>query len=80
LVKVYSTPTCPWCVKVKDYLKSLHVAYEDVNVAADIEAARAMVQRTNQRGVPVIEIGEAFIVGFDKAALDEELKKAGLTN
>ena len=38
-VKVYSTKTCPWCVKVKEYLDSLHVAFDEVDVSADREAA-----------------------------------------
>ncbi|PIT86096.1 MAG: NrdH-redoxin, partial [Candidatus Magasanikbacteria bacterium CG10_big_fil_rev_8_21_14_0_10_43_6] len=29
-VTVYSTPTCPFCHKAKDYLKEKGVAFEDV--------------------------------------------------
>ena len=77
-VTVYSTKTCPWCIKVKEYLDSLNVAYEPIDVGADKEAARDMVQKTGQRGVPVILVGETIIVGFDKNALDEALKEKGL--
>ena len=77
-VTVYSTKTCPWCVKVKEYLDSLNVAYESIDVGADREAAMAMVQKTGQRGVPVILVEETIIVGFDKHALDEALKERGL--
>jgi glutaredoxin-like YruB-family protein len=77
-VTVYSTKTCPWCIKVKEYLDSLSVAYETIDVGADKEAAREMVQKTGQRGVPVILVGETVIVGFDKNALDEALRGQGL--
>ena len=74
-VKVYSTPTCPWCVKLKDYLKSQNVDFENIDVSADREAAMDMVKKTGQMGVPVALIGEIYIVGFDKARIDEELAK-----
>ena len=53
-VKVYSTSSCPWCVKVKEFLDSLKVAYEDVNIGVDREAAQELVKRTRQMGVPVV--------------------------
>jgi glutaredoxin 3 len=74
-VKVYSTPTCPWCVKMKDYLKSQKVDFENVDVSADREAAMDMVKKTGQMGVPVALIGDVYIVGFDKARIDEELAR-----
>jgi glutaredoxin 3 len=74
-VKVYSTPTCPWCHKAKDYLKSKGVDFEDINVAEDREAADEMVEKSGQMGVPVIEIDGDVIVGFDQAKIDSALKK-----
>jgi glutaredoxin-like YruB-family protein len=76
-IKVYSTPTCPWCVKLKDYLKSRDVDFENIDVSADREAAMEMVKKTGQMGVPVAKIGDVYIVGFDQARIDEELKKLG---
>lgn len=77
-VKVYSTPTCPWCTKVKEYLESIGVEFENVDVSKDRDAAMAMVKKTRQMGVPVTEIGENFIIGFDKDSIDEALKEEGL--
>jgi len=74
-IKVYSTPTCPWCHKAKDYLKSKGVAFKDIDVSKDDKAAEEMFNRTGQLGVPVIIIGEKVIVGFDKDAIDIELMK-----
>jgi glutaredoxin-like YruB-family protein len=79
MIKVYSTKTCPWCTKAKDYLSSLKVDFESVDVSADRAAATRMVERTGQRGVPVIEFDEkTFIVGFDKPAIDEALRERKL--
>ena len=69
-VKVYSTPTCPWCTVAKKYLTSKNIAFEDVDVSRDREAAMEMVRKSGQRGVPVIEINGDIIIGFDQAAID----------
>ncbi|HLD02304.1 MAG TPA: glutaredoxin family protein [Candidatus Nanoarchaeia archaeon] len=73
-VKVYSTPQCPWCHKAKEWLTENKVKFKDYNVAEDMKAAKHMVEMTGQRGVPVIEIGEDVIVGFDEDALKKALK------
>lgn len=77
-VKVYSTPTCPWCTKVKEYFESIGVEFENVDVSKDRDAAMAMVKKTRQMGVPVTEIGENFIIGFDKDSIDKALKEEGI--
>lgn len=77
-VVVYSTNSCPWCVKAKEYLDSIQVKYDAVNVSEDRAAAEEIVQKTRQRGVPVIKVADRYIVGFDKSAIDSALKDAGL--
>ena len=77
-VIVYSTKTCPWCTKAKEYLDSINVKYDSVDVGVDREAANELVQKTRQRGVPVVKIGERYIVGFDKDAINSALKDEGL--
>ncbi len=77
-VKVYSTNTCPWCDKAKQYLSSLNVQFDVVDVAADRAAAMDMVKKTRQMGVPVVQIGEKYIVGFDQPKINDALKEAGL--
>lgn len=62
----------------KDYLTSLNVAYKDINVDEDHDAARAMVAKTGQAGIPVLEIGEAVVIGFDKPRIDSALKQYNL--
>jgi len=69
-VKVYSTPTCPWCTVAKKYLKSKSVAFEDIDVSKSMEAANEMVRKSGQRGVPVIDINGNIIVGFDQTTID----------
>ncbi len=72
-VKVYSTPTCPWCTRVKEFLKSNKVVFEDINVSGDQEASQAMIKASKQMGVPVIIADDIVIVGFDEERLREVL-------
>lgn len=72
-IKVYSTPTCPWCTVAKKYLSSKNVPFEDLDVSRNREAAMEMVQKSGQRGVPVIDINGKIIVGFDQATIDRLL-------
>ena len=70
---IYSTPTWPWCTKVKDYLDSKNVAYEDYNVGKDREKAIEMVNKSGQQGVPVLDIEGDIVVGFDQKKIDSLL-------
>lgn len=72
-IKVYSTPTCPYCKLVKEYLREQGATFEDIDVAADGEAAKEMVKISGQMGVPVIDIGGQVIVGWNRQALEEAL-------
>jgi len=72
-VKVYSTPTCPYCAKTKSFLKENNVPFEDVDVAQNRKAAKEMVEKSGQMSVPVIDIDGKMIIGFDKKAISKEL-------
>lgn len=73
-VTVYSTPTCPYCVNVKKFLKERSIVFEDIDVSSDTEKAREMAEKTGQMGVPVLDIEGTIIVGFDKEAIEKALK------
>ena len=73
-VKVYSTPTCPYCVQAKDFLKENKVEFEDIDVSQDPKAAQHIAEKSGQMGVPVIDIEGEMIVGFDKEKLKKLLK------
>ena len=72
-VKIYSTPTCPYCKLTKEYMKEKGIAFMDIDVAADPAAANEMVKKSGQMGVPVIDIDGNIIVGWNKSALEEAL-------
>ncbi len=75
-VTVYSTPTCPYCVLAKEYLSSKGVKYVDHDVSRDRPKAIEMIRKSEQTGVPVIDIGGEIIIGFDRQRIDEALARA----
>jgi len=74
-IKVYSTPTCPYCVKAKEYLKSKNIDFIDYDVSNDREKAMEMIELSGQRGVPVINIDGTIILGFDREKIDSLIGK-----
>jgi glutaredoxin 3 len=73
-IKVYATTTCPYCNMVAAWLTSKNVSFEKILVDQDQEAAREMVKKTGQMGVPVTEIAykdkkSEYVIGFDQPQL-----------
>lgn len=71
---VFSTPSCSFCVRAKDYLRSNHFRFTDVDVSKDTAALRDMESRSGQTGVPVILIGSQVVKGFDVAKINRLLE------
>ncbi len=72
-VKVYTTPVCPYCYALKDFLKEHQIEFEEIDVSADQTAAEEMIKKSGQMGVPVTEIDGEIVVGFDKEKLERLL-------
>lgn len=65
-VKIYTTPSCHFCHMAKDYFKEHNIAYQEFDVYADEQARDAMIKKSGQMGVPVIEIDNDIIIGFNQ--------------
>lgn len=72
-VKIYSTPTCVYCRMAKEFFKKNNVSYEEHDVASDAKARQEMFDKSHQMGVPVIEVDDHLIVGFNQRLLEEAL-------
>ncbi len=72
-IKVFSTPSCPYCVTLKDYLKDKGIEFEDIDVSQDQDQLNEMVEKSGQMGVPVVLVDDQVIVGFDKEKIDKAL-------
>lgn len=75
MITVYSADWCGFCHMAKRYFDQLGVKYEDKNVEYDPSAMSEAIQKSGQRGIPVIDIDGQIIVGFDRPAIDAALAK-----
>ena len=72
-VKVYSTPVCPYCHTLKEFLKDNNIAFEDIDVSSDEKLADELIQKSGQMGVPVLDINGQIVIGFDRPKIVELL-------
>ncbi len=74
MIKVYSTPTCPYCVTLKNFLKEKGIEFEDLDVALDARARDEMIEKSGQMGVPVSDVNGEIVIGFDREKICQLLK------
>ncbi len=72
-VIVYSTPSCPFCMKTKQFLKAHNIEFEDIDASADREKAEEMIRKSGQTGVPVIDVDGNIVIGYNVPKLKELL-------
>jgi glutaredoxin-like YruB-family protein len=73
MIKIYSTPFCPYCVTLKEYLRAKKVEFTDVDVSENEKERDEMIELSGQIGVPVVNVDGQIIIGFDKEKIDEAL-------
>ncbi len=72
-VKIYTTPACGYCVMAKKFFKDHNIQYAEFDVSADAVKRDEMIKKSGQMGVPIIEIGDEIVIGFDKKRISELL-------
>lgn len=73
-IKIYTAPGCPYCVALKEFLKEKKFEFEEVDVTKNELAAEEMIKKSNQIGVPVLEIDGQIVIGFDREKISQLLK------
>ena len=73
-IKVYGVPTCPFCKRTKEFLKDKGFDFEDLDVSANHDLAKEMIKKSGQMSIPVIEIDEEIVIGFDKEKIEVLLR------
>ncbi len=74
-VTIYSTPSCGYCVKAKEYFRNNGIQFTDYNVARNMQKADEMVKKSGQMGVPVIDINGRILVGFNPGEIEHALRR-----
>lgn len=65
-VTLYTTPSCQYCEQAKEYMKENDIDYKYYDVSEDTDRRKEMIEKSGQMGVPVIELGDEMMVGFDE--------------
>ncbi len=73
MIKVFTTPTCVYCVTLKDFFKKHKIEFEEIDVSVQEEGRREMIEKSGQFGVPVTEIDDQIVVGFNKEKISQLL-------
>jgi glutaredoxin-like YruB-family protein len=71
MIKVYSTPTCAYCHKVRELFKTHGVSYEEIDLVGNPEAQKAMIAASGQMGVPVTDFNGTIVIGYNKVELEK---------
>jgi glutaredoxin-like YruB-family protein len=80
MVTIYSATWCAFCHSAKDYLDKLGVKYTDKDIEKDVKAAQESMEKSQQTGIPVLDIDGTIIIGFDKPKIDAALKTHNLVH
>ena len=72
-VLVYSTKSCPYCIRLKQFLAENNISYVDYDVGQDSQRAEEMTAKSGQMGVPVLDIDGKIIIGFDREQIKQIL-------
>ena len=72
-VLLYRSVSCPWCHKTEELFKEKKIKFKQIYVDTDHKAAKEMIEKSGQMGVPVIEIDGQIIVGYDPATFKKLL-------
>jgi len=72
-VVLFTSPSCIWCTRAKQYFKKNGIKFKTIDISKDKKAAQDCI-RNGCRGVPVILIGGSqWICGFDQAKIEKAL-------
>ena len=73
-VTIYTTESCPWCKKTKEFFREHKIKFNEKDVGRDSKAAKEMIQKSRQQGVPVIDVDGEIVIGFNEEKLRGVLK------
>jgi glutaredoxin 3 len=73
-ITVYGAEWCPPCHTARAYLKSRNIEFDYVNVDKEPEKGREIATKTGWTAIPILQIGDEYILGFDRAKLDGALQ------
>jgi len=65
-VRVFTTPACPYCFTLMEFLKEHNIEFEEIDVSKDEKAKEELIKKSGKMEAPIVEIDDQIVVGFDK--------------
>ena len=72
-VELYTTPSCPFCVRAKRLLAERHIAYTEFDIEKSAEGRRRY-EALGGSGVPVLTVNGTVIHGYNPDAILDALR------
>jgi len=72
-VRIFITTTCPYCYTLIEFLKEHNIEFEEIDVSKDKKARDEMIKKSGRLEVPIVEIDDQIVVGFDKEKISQLL-------
>ena len=72
-VKIYITDDCAYCLTLEKFLRENNIQFESINISENKEEISAVIRKSGEKQVPIVEIGKEIIIGFDKERICELL-------
>lgn len=73
-IKVYTSASCQWSEKLKDWLERNSVTYDEIDVGKDVNEAKKLIKETGQMNIPVIKVNDTWMIGYDEGRLKKLLE------
>ena len=74
MVRIFTSPACPYCFTLKEFLKEKGIEFEEIDVSKDEKAREEMIKKSGALEAPIVEIDGQIVVGFDKEKIVKLLK------
>ena len=65
-VRIFSSPACPYCFTLMEFLKEHNIEFEEIDVSKDKKAREEMIKKSGRLEAPIVEINGEIVIGFDK--------------
>ncbi len=72
-IKVYVSPNCPYCRAAKEYFRKIGLRFKEVDITRNAKEVEKIFRKTKTMAMPIIEIGNKTVVGFDRRKIEKLL-------
>ena len=73
MITVFTTNTCAYCKMVKQFLTLKGKEFKVVNLDDNPEVRQSLIEKTGAMTVPITQVDDDFIIGWNRSRLAEAI-------